>query len=109
MHITNVLVGACLALSATASTIHVKNITDIAPEVQQRLNSLDLGYVRTNNLLQNLAVGNPEVTPDFVLRIYNQTVASEAKDLSQTQPIAIPPSTQLVLCQAHHNACSLLD
>lgn len=103
MRISNILTGACLAASASASAAHSSNATDIAPAVQKRLNSLDLGYVRTNNLLQNLAVGNPEVTPDLVVQIYDRTVASEAKDLDQAQPSAIPHSVQMILCQAYHN------
>ncbi|KAJ5239106.1 hypothetical protein N7468_003725 [Penicillium chermesinum] len=101
MQITSLLVSACLALSATVDAIEP---FDIVPAVQKRLNSLDLGYTRTHNLLQNF--GNPLVSPEFVYQIYNQTVATGTQDLGLAQPVVIDPTTQLILCQAYHNVGS---
>ncbi|KAJ0423158.1 hypothetical protein BJY00DRAFT_310283 [Aspergillus carlsbadensis] len=101
MHFINILVSASLALCASAAG---NNATDIAASVQNRLARLEVGYLHTNLILDQVTAGSEGVKADDVVSTYLKAVAAEDQALDRPQPARpIPESTQLTLCQAFHS------
>ncbi|KAL3485308.1 hypothetical protein BJX62DRAFT_243093 [Aspergillus germanicus] len=87
MQFRTALIPASLALCDSAAG---NNATDIAASVQNSLAGLELGYLHTNIVLDQVTAGT-EVT-------------AEDQALDRPQPARpMPESTQLALCQAFHS------
>ncbi|KAL3444272.1 hypothetical protein BJX65DRAFT_311050 [Aspergillus insuetus] len=61
MHFRNVLAAASLALCASAAR---NNATDIAASVQNRLAGIELGYLHTNIILDQVTTGTEDLETD---------------------------------------------
>lgn len=73
MQFRNLFLAACVAATASAAGNGTSNSTDIAPSVQNRLVQLEIGYLKTNLMLDQVANNIGDTTIDvsfFPFEVY---------------------------------------